>query len=73
MAETTYISKLRKQLEAVEAAISAILVNGQEHSLTGSHSFKGVEYSVLLRERKTLEAKIAAANGGSNVTIPDYS
>ena len=73
MAETTYISKLRGQLEDVEAAIAAILANGQEHSLTGSHSFKGVEYSVLLRERKTIEAKIAAANGGSNVTIPDYS
>lgn len=52
-----------QQLAEINAAITAI-VNGAQEYQTSQRRIRRAELSVLLTERKTLEAKIAAESGG---------
>jgi len=73
MADTPYITRLKEELAKVNGAIDAQYVNGEEHSIVGSHSFKGVNYSKLMRRKYSLENQIAAANGGKSSILTDFS
>jgi hypothetical protein len=73
LAQTELAYQILKELKDVKAAISALLTNGQEHSITGSHSFKGVNYGQLVRRRNALENRLAALNNGKPTVEPDFS
>lgn len=66
------LQDLKKELAAVEAALSEQLSNGAEYSINGSHSFKGVPYSELRRRKAELRNQIFAMNGGSARVAPDF-
>jgi hypothetical protein len=68
-----HLTQLREDLEAVRSAKSALLSNGQEHTLNGSHSFKGISFSDLLKQEKRLENDIAALSGAKPLTLPDFN
>ena len=67
------ISDYNTELGEIRAAKRALLSNGQEHSLNGSHSFKGVPYKELVRREQQLLSALASLNGGKSYTIPDFS
>lgn len=73
MADTPHITRLKAELAKVDGAIDAQYVNGTEHSIIGSHSFVGINYSKLMRRKHSLENQIHAANGGKSVILPDFS
>jgi len=73
MPDTAYITRLKAELAKVDAAIDAQYDNGEEHSIVGSHSFKGINYTHLMRRKHALENQIAAANGGKSTILPDFS
>jgi hypothetical protein len=70
--DPTILQDLKKELADVEAALKELLSNGQEYSIVGSHSFKGVQYAELRRERNSLRARILAMNGGRSHVRPDF-
>jgi len=67
------LNQLKEELTSVREAISALYTNGQEHTLTGSHAFKGVSYEQLLRREREILSEIVSLSGGSQFTLPDYS
>ena len=67
------ITDLNAELTAIRAAKTAMLTNGQKHSLVGSHSFEGVDYKTLVRQENVVMNKLAALNGETNQTIPNFS
>jgi len=73
MADVNLIDDYKAELTAVRAAKNALLTNGQEHSLNGSHTFKGVSWSQLVTRENQLLSALAALNGGKSYTIPDFS
>lgn len=73
MADTAQITRIKAELAKVDAAIEAQYDNGEEHSIIGSHSFKGVNYIHLMRRKHALENQLAAANGGTSSIYPDFS
>lgn len=66
------IQDLKTELNAIEAALSEMLSNGQEYSINGSHSFKGVPYADLRRRRNEIRQQLLAMNGGSARVAPDF-
>ena len=73
MPSSLYARNLRTELEKIEAELSALTVNGQEYLVVGSHSRKGVPYSVLSRRRNVIMGQLAALNNGKPTVEPDYS
>jgi len=67
------LQQLKDELSDIRTAKSALLTNGQEHTLTGSHSFKGVSYDMLLRREREIMRDIVAISGGDAFTLPDFS
>ena len=67
------LTQYKAELTAIQTAKTALLTNGQEHSLNGSHSFKGIPYKELCRRETQLTNAIAALNGASSIVIPDFS
>lgn len=68
-----YLTELQEDLATIRDAKAALLANGQEHTLNGSHTHKGVSYADLCREERQLRAKIAQVTGGKNYTLPEFS
>ena len=67
------VSDYQTELSAVRAAKTALLSNGQEHSLNGSHTFKGISYKDLCRREQQLLSALAMLNGSTSYTLPDFS
>ncbi len=67
------INDYNTELGEIRAAKKAMLSNGQEHSLNGSHSFKGIDYKDLVRREQQLLSALASLNGAPNYTLPDFS
>ena len=72
-ADPVILQDLKKELAALEAARSELLSNGQEYSIVGSHSFKGVSFSEITKEINRIRGRILAMNGGRSCTVPDFS
>jgi hypothetical protein len=66
------VQQIKTDLNAIEAALSEMLSNGQEYSINGSHSFKGVPYAELRKTRNELRQQLFAMNGGSARVAPDF-
>ena len=67
------VEQIKEELTAIRAGKLALLSNGQEHSLTGSHAFKGISYKDLCNRESFLTSELVALNGGQSYTIPDFS
>jgi hypothetical protein len=67
------LAELKEELTAIKSAKSALLTNGQSHSLTGSHAFTGISYKDLCNREGLITAEIVALNGGKSYTLPDFS
>ena len=69
------LQELLNDLAEVRAAMKALRTNGQEHTLNGSHSFKGISYSDLRKEESSLRSQIIAINQGSGAgyTLPNFT
>jgi len=66
------IQDIKAELNKIEAAIDEMYSNGQEYSINGSHSFKGVPFAELSRRRNHLRQQLLAMNGGSARVAPDF-
>jgi hypothetical protein len=73
MPDISLIADMKTELAAVKAAKTALLTNGQKHSLNGSHSFEGVSYSDLCRRERELTNTLLTLNGAKAVILPDFS
>ena len=71
MAESQYARDLRQELKEIDAELKAQRVNGQEHSLTGSHARRGVSYTTLNRRRQQIISSLAALKGGRHALYSD--
>jgi hypothetical protein len=67
------LEQIKDELTAIRSAKLALLSNGQEHSLTGSHAFKGISYKDLCNRESFLTSELVALNGGQSFTLPDFS
>ena len=67
------LEELKDELAAIKSAKLALMSNGQEHSLTGSHAFKGISYKELCNRESFIMSEIVALNGARSFTIPDFS
>jgi len=67
------LEELKDELAAIKTAKTALLSNGQSHSLTGSHAFTGISYKDLCNRESFVMSEIVALNGAKSFTIPDFS
>jgi len=69
------LEELQTELSEIRTAMKALRTNGQEHTLNGNHSFKGISYSDLRRQEADVRAMIISLNMGSGAgtILPDFS
>ena len=66
------VQQIKAELNAIESARLEMLRNGQEYSINGSHSFKGIPWADLNRRRAELRQQLLAMNGGSARVAPNF-
>jgi len=73
MSAINLITDYKTELEQIRAAKTALLTNGQKHSLNGSHTFEGVTYKELVRREQQIINALTLLNGGKSYTVPNFA